>query len=32
MATSGIYQSDEVLGDSGEGIYGILGEQDIGIL
>jgi uncharacterized membrane protein YjgN (DUF898 family) len=32
IKTSGIYQSSEVLGKSGEGIDGILGEQDVGFL
>lgn len=32
IETSGIYQSSEVLGTSGEGMDGILGEQDIGFL
>jgi uncharacterized membrane protein YjgN (DUF898 family) len=32
IETSGIHQSTELLGKSGEGMYGILGEQDIGLL
>ncbi len=32
IETAGIYQSNEELGKSGEGIDGILGEQDIGFL
>lgn len=32
IETAGIYQSNEVLVQSGEGVYGILGEQDIGFL
>ena len=32
IATSGIHQSTETLGTSGEGIYGLLGDMDIGFL
>ena len=32
ITTSGIHQSTEPLGTSGEGIYGLLGDMDIGFL